>query len=134
MKEFIRKVLKTNNDLQYRIYEKKPKRDVTRRKLFIEAINTLKEIEDRTDFMQSELGVDMSLYEDKFFIVIENLFRITFSEEQCKLIEMYLYFLSEDKDWDGTIEIKTQETVEIVGFKTPEQVWEVLERDRKSVV
>jgi len=128
MKEFIRKVLKTNNDLQYRIYEKKPKRDVTRRKLFIEAINTLKEIEDRTDFMQSELGVDMSLYEDKFFIVIENLFRITFSEEQCKLIEMYLYSLSEDKDWDGTIEIKTQETVEIVGFKTPEQVWEVLER------
>ena len=128
MKEFIRKVLKTNNDIQYRIYEKKPKRDVTRRKLFIEAINTLREVEDRTDFMQSELGIDMSFYEDKFFLIIENLFKITFSEEQCKLIEMYVYLLTQDKEWDGTIEIRTQEAVEVVSFKTPEQVWEVLER------
>ena len=128
MKEFIRKVLKTNNDIQYRIYEKKPKRDITRRKLFIEAINTLREVEDRTDFMQSELGIDMSFYEDKFFLIIENLFKITFSEEQCKLIEMYVYLLTQDKEWDGTIEIRTQEAVEVVSFKTPEQVWEVLER------
>lgn len=128
MKEFIRKVLKTNNDIQYRIYEKKPKRDVTRRKLFIEAINTLREVEDRTDFMQGELGIDMSFYEDKFFLIIENLFKITFSEEQCKLIEMYVYLLTQDKEWDGTIEIRTQEAVEVVSFKTPEQVWEVLER------
>jgi hypothetical protein len=40
------------------------------KKLFIESILLLREIEDRKDFMESELGVDMTVYEEKFLQVI----------------------------------------------------------------
>ena len=49
------------------------------KKIFIEVLTTLRRIEDRRDFMESEIGMDMTAYEDQFFHVIENLFKLAFS-------------------------------------------------------
>jgi hypothetical protein len=58
------------------------------KELFIDAIKVLKEIDDRTDFVASEIGMDITAYEDKFFRVIENLMRIAFNKEQVFLIQL----------------------------------------------
>tara|TARA_A100001015_G_scaffold306909_1_gene401932 strand:- start:295 stop:609 length:315 start_codon:yes stop_codon:yes gene_type:complete len=96
------------------------------KKLFIQIVNSLKKIEDRRDFMQEEIGMDMTAYEDNFFQVIEDLMKMTFNKQQLALIQMYLYQLVPDKGWDGTITVEKNDKEKIVAFKTPEQVWDVI--------
>ena len=98
------------------------------KKIFIEVLTTLRRIEDRRDFMESEIGMDMTAYEDQFFHVIENLFKLAFSKQQLALIQMYLYQLTPDNDWDGKITIEVDKTEESVDFRTPEDVWKVIKK------
>jgi hypothetical protein len=101
-------------------------RDILDKKLFIESIVLLKEIEDRRDFMEEEIGVDMSIYEEKFLQIIENLFRMYFSKEQMSLIQYYLYQVPSIVDWDGMIDITDGKEMLTVKFETPAEVWDVI--------
>jgi hypothetical protein len=101
-------------------------REVMEKKLFIENIILLREIEDRRDFMEEEIGVDMSIYEEKFLQVIENLFKIHFNKEQFALIQYYLYQAPTIVDWDGKIDLSDGKQMITVDFETPEQVWNVI--------
>lgn len=96
------------------------------KKLFVEILSQLKKIEDRRDFLQDEIGMDMTVYEDQFFSVIENLMKLHFNKEQLALIQMYLYQLTPDKDWDGTITIEKDKVEKTVPFQSPIDVWEVI--------
>jgi hypothetical protein len=101
-------------------------REVLEKKLFIENIILLREIEDRRDFMEEEIGVDMSTYEDKFLQVIENLFKVHFNKEQFALIQYYLYKVPTIADWDGKLDLSDGKEMITVDFETPEQVWNVI--------
>jgi hypothetical protein len=122
----LRKTL--NNYLKGNITIKKREmaRDILDKKLFIESIVLLKEIEDRRDFMEEEIGVDMSIYEEKFLQIIENLFRMYFSKEQMSLIQYYLYQVPTIVDWDGMIDITDGKEMITVKFETPSEVWDVV--------
>jgi len=126
LKDKIRKALKQNIDVSYRIRDTKPDTDNMNRKIFKEILNELQKIDERRDFMIDEIGMDMTLYEDQFFSVIENLFKLAFNQEQLALIQMYLYQLIPDKDWDGTITVENNKKEKIVNFRTPEDVWKVI--------
>jgi len=54
--------------------------------------------------------------------------KMHFKKEQLALIQMYLYQLVPDKEWDGTITIEKNKKEEIVNFKTPEEVWSVIKK------
>jgi len=125
-KKRIRQVLYSIHPLSYRIKVKSPDKETMDKKLFIEVIKQLRQIEDRRDFMQEEIGMDMTAYEDQFFTVIENLMKMHFKKEQLALIQMYLYQLAPDKEWDGTITIEKNKKEQVVNFKTPEDVWSVI--------
>lgn len=124
----IRQTLYSIHPLSYRIKAVTPSREVMEKKLFIEILQGLKQIDERRDFLETEIGMDMTAYEDQFFHVIENLLKLHFSKEQLALIRMYLYQLVPDKDWDGTITIETNQKEMVVNFKTPEDVWKVIEK------
>lgn len=125
-KKRIRQTLFSIHPLSYRIKVKSPDKETMDKKLFIEVLKQLRQIEERRDFMESEIGMDMTAYEDQFFSVIENLMKMHFKKEQLALIQMYLYQLVPDKEWDGTITIEKNKKEEVVDFKTPEDVWSVL--------
>ena len=125
-KKRLRQVLFSIHPLSYRIKQKGLDKQSMDKNLFIEVIQQLKKIEDRRDFMNSEIGMDMTAYEDQFFHVIENLMKMHFSKEQLGLIQTYLYTLSPDKEWDGTITMEKNKNPKVVPFKTPTQVWEVI--------
>ena len=73
------------------------------------------------------MGIDTVGYEDRYFRVIENLFKLHFNAEQLSLIQLYLYELKPDKQWDGTLELQLKEKgPKIVNFKEPADVWQVL--------
>ena len=125
-KKRIRQTLFSIHPLSYRIKVKSPDKETMDKKLFIEVLKQLRQIEERRDFMESEIGMDMTAYEDQFFSVIENLMKMHFKKEQLALIQMYLYQLVPDKEWDGTITIEKNKKEEVVDFKTPEDVWSVI--------
>lgn len=127
-KKRIRQTLFSIHPLSYRIKVKSPDKDTMNRKLFIEVLKQMRQIEERRDFMQEEIGMDMTAYEDQFFGVIENLMKMHFKKEQLALIQMYLYQLVPDKEWDGTITIEKDKKEQIVPFKTPEEVWDVVKK------
>ena len=93
---------------------------------FIRIMKGLRKIEDRRDFMQDEIGMDMTAYEDQFFAIIEDLLKLVFNKEQVALIQMYLFQLTPDKEWDGTITIEKDKKEQKVKFRTPEDVWKVI--------
>ena len=124
----IRKVLKNSLNLTFNIKALSPSPEQISKNLFIDAIKHMIEIQDRTEFMLSELGMDLIGFEDKYFRVIESLFKISFNQQQLSLIQMYLYDLTSDKQWDGYIELDLQkgEEPKTYLFKDPKDVWEVI--------
>jgi|TARA_R100000951_G_scaffold116420_1_gene128140 hypothetical protein len=127
-KKDIHKVLKNSLNLTFSIKALSPSPEQIEKGLFIEALRTMVEIQDRTEFMISELGIDTIAYEDKYFRVIENLFKMHFNQQQLSLIQMYLYELIVDKSWDGMIELDLQkgEDPKLVKFKEPKDVWDII--------
>lgn len=134
MKKAIKEVIGNYLQTSVRLVEKDLPRDVMEKKLFIESILLLKEIEDRKDFMESEIGVDMSVYEEKFLQVIENLFRIHYSKEQLALIQFYLYQIPLIQDYDGKIDLADGKEVITVEFETPEDVYKIINSIKKPEV
>ena len=122
----VRQVLFSIHPLSYRIKEKSPSNEHMNKKIFIEVLEQLKLIEERRDFMEAEIGMDMTQYEDQFFSVIQNLFKLAFNKQQLGLIQLYLYQLVPDKEWDGTITIELGKEEKVVDFKTPENVWNTI--------
>ena len=132
MKKVIRQAINNYLKGSIRISEKELDRDVMEKKLFVQSIVLLQEIEDRRDFMESELGVDMTIYEEKFLQVIENLFKIHFSKEQLALIQYYIYQVPTLDNWDGKIDLSDGKEMITVDFETPEQVWSVISSLKKQ--
>jgi|TARA_R110000851_G_scaffold8325_1_gene32129 hypothetical protein len=133
MTEPIKKLRKVLHDighpLKYRIKQVQPSKEDMDRNSFKKIIQGLREIEDRRDFLQDEIGMDVTAYEDKFFDVIENLIKMAFNKEQQALIQCYLYQLLPDPDWDGTItiEVGKDKQEKVVSFKTADDVWIALQ-------
>jgi hypothetical protein len=125
-KRELRKVLNSYLKGSIRIKERDMARDIMEKKLFIESILLLREIEDRRDFMEEEIGMDMSMYEEKFLQIIENLFKVHFNKEQFALIQYYLYKVPTIEDWDGMIDLSDGKDMITVKFETPDQVWTVI--------
>lgn len=132
LKDEIRRILKSGIDISYRIKTRLPDQETMDKKVFTNLLDQLREIEERRDFMEEEIGMDMSQYEDKFFVVIENLLGLVFNKEQLTLIQTYLYQLVPDKEWDGTISIKQGKSEKTVPFKTPSDVWNVVKEFKKQ--
>lgn len=125
-KKKLRETLFSIHKLSYRIKVTEPPKELMEKKLFVEIIDALRKIEDRRDFMQDEIGMDMTAYEDQFFHVIENLMKLHFNKEQLALIQLYLYQLVPDKEWDGTITIEDGKVEKVVAFKSASDVWNVV--------
>jgi len=125
-KKEIKKILKNTLNLRFNIKALRPDPEQIQRSLFIDVLKNMNEIQDRSQFLQQEMGIDTIGFEDRYFRVIENLFKLHFNQEQLSLIQLYLYELSPDKSWDGTIELQVKEETKVVNFKSPQEVWEVI--------
>ena len=128
-KEYIKDVLTDDLPLAFRVKTLSKPIEEVNKKTFVEVIKLLKEINDRTEFMATELGMDVVGYDDKFFQAIEGLMKIAFNKKQATLIEMYLNDIPMMReDWDGTITVKVKEEEIQVAFETPLDVWNAIQR------
>lgn len=128
-KEYIRDVLTDDLELAFRIRTTSKPIEEVNKKIFVQVIKLLVEVNDRTEFMTTELGIDAIGYDDKFFQAIEGLMKIAFNKKQVLLIEMYLNEIPiMDKDWDGTITVLIEEEEVRVAFKTPLDLWNTIQK------
>jgi hypothetical protein len=126
LKKELKKILNNCLKVSISIKEVDMARDIIEKKLFIESIVLLREIEDRRDFLEEEIGMDMSMYEEKFLQIIENLFKVHFNKEQFALIQYYIYKVPTIENWDGMIDLSDGKDMITVRFETPDQVWDVI--------
>jgi hypothetical protein len=117
-KEYIKDVLTDDLPLAFRVKTLSKPIEEVNKKTFVEVIKLLKEINDRTEFMATELGMDIVGYDDKFFQAIEGLMRIAFNKKQVLLKE----------NWDGTITVQIKEEEIQIAFETPLDVWNAIQR------
>lgn len=127
-KNRVRRTFNTFYDLRVRIVTKEIDQSVMNKSLFINIIKNLKEIEDRRDFMQDEIGMDMTSYEDKFFVVIEDLFRFSFNKPSIGIIQAFLYETSRPEEWNGTVTLEVgKKGTKTYDLKTPEHLWNIVQ-------
>ena len=127
-KNRVRRTFNTYYDLRVRIITKEIDQSVMNKSLFINIIKNLKEIEDRRDFMQDEIGMDMTSYEDKFFVVIEDLFRFSFNKPSIGIIQAFLYENSRPEEWNGTVTLEVgKKGTKTYDLKTPEHLWNIVQ-------
>ena len=133
MKQQLTNLLERYLKASPRVSQKRPSKNIMEKELFIEAITLLQEIEDRRDFMEEEMGMDMTSYEEKFIQVIENLFNINYSPEQVAVVQYYIFEYPLEDTKEGKIDLRINgKKVEVVDFDTPEDVWNVVQSLRKK--
>lgn len=103
-------------------------REVLEKKLFIQCIDLLRQIEDESAFAVEELGIDLTSYEEKFLIVINNLFSLHFNKEQHSLIMYYVYQIPSNEEFNGTVEIEVQNQKVELPLNTPEDLWKAVNK------
>lgn len=133
MKQQLTNLLELYLKVKPKVSQKRPSKNIMEKELFIEAITLLQEIEDRRDFMEEEMGMDMTSYEEKFIQVIENLLNINYSPEQVAIVQYYVYEYPLEDSKKGKINLNINgKKVEVVDFDTPEDVWNVVQSLRKK--
>lgn len=95
-----------------------PVEETPQKKLFIESINILEEIEEKSGEL-FEAGIDLSVYETLFFQVIENLLYTIYNENQVNLIHSYIYGVSMSEGAKQPVD----KTGKIILPETPEELW-----------
>jgi len=126
MKKELQELISSFLKVKVKVVEREMTKERFDKKLFVESIILLREIEDRRDFMEDEIGVDMSIYEEKFMTIIENLFNMHFNRAQIGLIQYYLYEIPVIEDFSGKLSIEIGDNTYVVAFESPEDLWQAI--------
>lgn len=120
IKKSINDIIGVNTSLKH----KKKNIDDIKKDRFIRIINLLEEIEVRGALMNSELEMDFTSYNEKFYSVIDLMFDMFFSTQACELIFFYVY---ERTNPDGTINniVNTQDNT-IIPINSPGELWDIV--------
>jgi hypothetical protein len=106
--------------------EENPKRvENKHKKFFIHLLNRLVSIQERTDKIFTEYGVNLIMYEDLYFQVIEDM---VYEHYDDKVAEVMFWFVNGSKIEDEEQYIEDKETGKKYKAKTPLQVYNICKK------
>ncbi len=126
IKSYIEDILGTKSSLRKKLPSKRSKE----KELFCEILNNLQFVNARTMGMKHDYKVNMMDYDDPFYVAIENLLQLNYTEDQRNIINWWLYdkFLP-----TGEVLILTdKESEEIIPSDTPEDIWDLIQEHEKK--
>ena len=126
IKSYIEDILGAKSSLRKKLPSKKSKE----KELFCEILQNLQFVNSRTLGKKHDYKVDMMDYDDPFYVTIENLFQLNYTQEQRNLINWWLYdkFLP-----TGEVLILTdKEDGSIIPSDTPEDIWDLMQEHEKK--
>jgi hypothetical protein len=109
---------------------KKKTEDNQHKERFVKIIQTLEEIEVRGMILDTDLQLDFTSYDDKFYSVIDNLFFLHFGKEACELIFFYIY---ERLNPDGTANPVEDVEGNAIPLNSPEDLWELVKLTQEKI-
>tara|TARA_B100001564_G_scaffold311881_1_gene284448 strand:- start:316 stop:735 length:420 start_codon:yes stop_codon:yes gene_type:complete len=121
IKKYIDDVLGAKSSLR----EKLPSKISHKKQLFCEILQNLQFVNGRTMGMKHDFKINMMEYDDPFYIALENMFHLHYTQEQRNIINWWLYekFLP-----TGEILVLTdKETSEVIPSDTPEDIWDLIQ-------
>ena len=126
IKSYIDNILVTKSSLR----DKLPAKKLKEKELFCEVLQNLQFVNARTLGMKHDYKVNMMDYDDPFYIAIENLFQLNYTQEQRNLVNWWLY----DKYLPtGEVLILTdKETNDVIPSDTPEDIWDLIQEQKKK--
>ena len=126
IKSYIDDILGTKSSLR----DKLPAKKLKEKELFCEVLQNLQFVNSRTLGMKHDYKVNMMDYDDPFYIAIENLFQLNYTQEQRNLVNWWLY----DKYLPtGEVLILTdKETNDVIPSDTPEDIWDLIQEQKKK--
>lgn len=98
-----------------------PLEDTPQKKLFIDTINILEDIEEKSGEL-FQAGIDLSVYETLFFQVIENLLYTIYNDKQVNLIHSYIY----GEPLTDKIPQPVDKSGKVLDPETPEELWNAI--------
>ena len=90
------------------------------RESFEKIMLLMDEIQVRSALLHSELGLDYSNYDEKFYEIIDRMFTLNFGKEAAEIIFFYVY---ERINPDGTINELLDQNNEIISINSPSDLW-----------
>ena len=120
IKSYIDEILGTKSNLR----DKLPSKKSHERELFCEILQNLQFVNGRTMGMKHDYKVNMMDYDDPFYVALENLLKLHYTQEQQNVINWWLYdkFLP-----TGEMLILTdKDTEEEIPSDTPEDIWDLI--------
>ena len=126
IKSYIDDILGTKSSLR----KKLPSKISHTKELFCEILQNLQFVNGRTMGMKHDYKVNMMDYDDPFYVALENLLKLNYTQEQRNLINWWLY---EKYLPSGEVLILTdKETEEIIPSDTPEDIWNLMQEHEKE--
>jgi hypothetical protein len=110
--------------------QKKKTDDDFQREKFEKIIQTMQEIEVRGILLATDLRLDFTTYDEKFYKVIDSLIEMQFGKETAELIFFYLY---ERENPDGTVNDLIDEEGTIVPLNNPNDLWQLIKISQAKV-
>jgi hypothetical protein len=110
--------------------QKKKTDDDFQRERFEKIIQTMQEIEIRGILLATDLRLDFTTYDEKFYKVIDSLIEMQFGKETAELIFFYLY---ERENPDGTVNDLIDEEGTIVPLNNPNDLWQLIKISQAKV-
>lgn len=103
---------------------KKPNEDDIQKEKFEKIILYLEEVEMRSIILGMDFKLDLTDYDDKFYIIIDALILMLYGKEASELIFFYLYdrINSEDNSINALVNDKGESFI----LNTPSDLWELI--------
>jgi hypothetical protein len=115
----------TIGGLKFQMEENPKKVENKHKKFFIHLLNRLVSIQERTDKIFTEYGVNLIMYEDLYFQVIEDM---VYEHYDDKVAEIIFWFVNGAKTQDEDQYIEDKETGKRHKAKTPLQVYNICKK------
>ena len=126
IKSYIDDILGTKSSLR----DKLPAKKLKEKELFCEVLQNLQFVNARTLGMKHDYKVNMMDYDDPFYVTIENLLKLHYTQEQQNVINWWLY----DKylPTGEVLMLTDKETEEVIPSDTPEDVWDLIQEHKNE--
>ena len=109
---------------------KSKQKGLSEKDIFINVIDILDECWTRSSVLGEEFSMDMSSYDEPFYLMIENLLYIKYGEWKTDVVLWCVYNRFNEKEELMPIKLNdhVEKTEEEILVETPEQLWEFLKR------
>ena len=126
IKSYIDDILGTKSSLR----DKLPAKKLKEKELFCEVLQNLQFVNARTLGMKHDYKVNMMDYDDPFYVALENLFKLNYTQEQRNIINWWLY----DKylPTGEVLMLTDKDTEEVIPSDTPEDIWDLIQEQNEK--